>query len=50
MYKFQMKGTDLLIETYRSFAPWIVTRLSLDEEALCVVTHAEQISTFRIGG
>ena len=27
-----------------------VARLSLDEEALRVVTHAEQIGAFRIGG
>ena len=27
-----------------------VARLSLDEEALCVVIHAEQIGAFRIGG
>ena len=27
-----------------------VVRLSLYEEALCSVTYAEQISTFRIGG
>ena len=30
---------------------WIVTgRLSLDEEALCGVSHAEQIGALRIGG
>ena len=27
-----------------------VARLSLDEEALRIVTHAEQIGAFRIGG
>ena len=49
-HKFPLKDLYLSFETYSSFASWIVIRLSLDEEALCVAVHEEQVDAYRIGG